>query len=120
GGGVNRVVLVGSERTVVVDANRPRLEVYTDEPPWQMPNEHPQDPMAFWSSTQDEVHTRAKRTWMPAGPTGASDAAYFLDRLDAGRDSEVNAAEAALTTEVLLAAYRSASTRDPVTLPLPR
>src|SRR5262245_58857792 len=86
--GVNRVVLVGSERTVVVDANRPRLEVHTDEPPWQMPNEHPQDPMAFWSSTQDEVHTRPKRTWVPAGPAAGSDAAYFLDRLDAGRDSE--------------------------------
>ena len=49
-----------------------------------------------------------------------SDAAYFLDRLDARRDSELNAAEAALATEVLLAAYRSAATRQVVTLPLPR
>lgn len=118
--GVNRVVLVGSERTLVVDANRPRVEVYTDEAPWQPPNPHPQDPMGFWSSTQEEVHTRPKRTWIPAGPAGQSDAAYFLNRLDAGRDSEVNAAEAALATEVLLAAYRSAATGDVVSLPLPR
>ena len=119
-GGVNRVVLVGSRQTAVIDANRPRLEVYTDEAPWAPPNPHPQDPMGFWSSTQDEVHTRPKRTWVSAGPAAQSDAAYFLDRLDAKRDSEVNAAEAALATEVLLAAYRSAATRAVVTLPLPR
>ncbi len=119
-GGVNRLVLVGSERTLVINANRPRVEVYTDETPWTPPQEHPQDPMGFWSSTQDEVHTRPKRTWLPAGPAAASDAAYFLDRLDANRDSEINAAEAALASEVLLAAYRSANTREVVTLPLPR
>src|SRR5262245_45285714 len=118
--GVNRLVLVGSRGTFVIDANRPRLEVYTDETPWQPPNPHAQDPMAFWSSTQDEVHTRPKRTWIPAGAAAQSDAAYFLDRLDAQRDSEINAAEAALATEVLLAAYRSAATRAVVTLPLPR
>ncbi len=117
--GVNRIVLVGSERTLVIDANQPRLEVYTDDTPWTPPQEHAQDPMGFWSSTQDEVHTRPKRTWIPTTPV-ASDAAYFLDRLDAGRDSEINAAEAALTTEVLLTAYRSAATREVVSLPLPR
>jgi predicted dehydrogenase len=119
-GGVNRVVLVGSRGTAVLDANRPRLEVHTDEPPWAPPNVHPQDPMAFWSSTQDEVHTRPRRTWVAAGPAAQSDAAYFLDQLDARRDSELNAAEAALATEVLLAAYRSAATRQVITLPLPR
>jgi predicted dehydrogenase len=118
--GVNRIILVGTERTIVIDANRPRLEVYTDETPWAPPAEHPQDPMGFWSSTQDEVHTRPKRTWVPAGPSAPSDAAYFLDRLDANRDSELNAAEAALATEVLLAAYRSAATREVISLPLPR
>jgi hypothetical protein len=43
-----------------------------------------------------------------------------FDRLDANRDSEMNVAEAALATEVLLAAYRSATTREVVNLPLPR
>jgi predicted dehydrogenase len=119
-GGVNRVVLVGSERTVVVDANRPRLEVYTDEPPWLPPNVNPDDPMGFWTSTQEAVHVRPKKTWVPAGPAAGSDAAAFLDALDAGRDGEVNVAEAALATEVLLAAYRSAASGAVVTLPLPR
>lgn len=119
GFGINRVVLVGSEKTLVVDANRPRLEVYTDEPPWTPPEIHPQDPMAMWSSTQEEVRARPKQTWV--GVTGAvSDAGYFLDRLDANRDSELNAVEAAHAAEVLIAAYRSANTREMVTLPLPR
>jgi hypothetical protein len=50
----------------------------------------------------------------------ASDAAYFLDSLDAGRESELSVAEAAHTAEVLLAAYRSASLHEVVRLPLPR
>jgi predicted dehydrogenase len=119
-GGVNRLVLVGSERTVVIDANRPRLELFTDETPWAPPGVHPQDPMGFWMSTQDEVHTRVKKSWVPVGPAELSDVAYFLDRLDTRHDSEMNVAEAALATEVLLAGYRSAAAGEVVTLPLPR
>ena len=119
-GGVNRLVLVGSKQTLVIDANRPRLEVYCDEAPWSPPNIHTDDPMGFWSSTQQEVHLRPKTVWQPAGPAPASDAAYFLDCLAANRDSELNAAEAALGTEVLTAAYLSASRREVVRLPLPR
>lgn len=117
--GVNRMMLVGSERTVVIDANRPRLEVYTDEAPWVPPNINPADPMGFWTSTQDEVHVRPKKTWVGLTPA-RSDAGYFIDCLEANRDSEINVAEAALATEVLLAAYRSAAAGEVVTLPLPR
>lgn len=119
-GGVSRVVLVGGERTAVVDANRPRLEVSTDETPWVPPNVNPADPMGFWVSTQEEMHLRPKHTWVPAAPAAPSDASYFLDCLDAGRESEMSVAEAALTTEVLLAGYKSASSGAVVTLPLPR
>lgn len=119
GTGVNRVTLIGSERTIVVDANRPRLEVSTDEEPWTPPQPHPQDPMAFWSSTQEEVHTRPKTAWVPISPA-MNDASYFVDCIQANRDSDLNAAHAAHVTEVLLAGYRSASTRELVTLPLPR
>jgi predicted dehydrogenase len=117
--GINRVMLVGSERTVVVDANRPRLEVYTDELPWTPPRPHPEDPMAFWSSTQEESGVRPKRTWVPVSPA-ASDAGYFLDCLDAGRESEVSVVEAAHAAEVLLATYRSAKELQVIRLPLPR
>jgi myo-inositol 2-dehydrogenase / D-chiro-inositol 1-dehydrogenase len=115
-GGVNRLVLAGSERTVVLDANRPRLEVYTDERPWTPPNVNPDDPMGFWQSTQDEVHLQPKRTWVAVAAPGGSDASYFLDCLDAGRDSAMSAAEAALATQVLLAAYRSAATGEVVSM----
>jgi predicted dehydrogenase len=119
--GINRLLLVGSERSLVIDANRPRLEVHTDELPWTPPNVNPADPMGFWQSTQDEVHTRPKRTWVSALPADpAADARYFLDCLDGNRDSELSAAEAALAAEVLLAGYRSAAEREVVTLPLPR
>jgi predicted dehydrogenase len=119
-GGINRLLLVGGERTVVVDANRPRLEVWTDAPPWVPPRIHPADPMSFWTSTQEEVQVRPKQTWLPIVPARRSDASYFLDCLDAGRDSEMSVAEAALATEVLLAGYRSAATGEVVALSLPR
>ena len=45
-------------------------------------------------------------------------ALYTADRCEAWVPTQV--AEAALATEVLLAAYRSAATREVVTLPLPR
>lgn len=117
--GVNRVVLVGSEQTLVIDANRPRLEVYCDEPPWTPPKPHAEDPMFFWSSTLREMGGKPKRSWTPL--TGAaSDAGYFLDCLDAGRDSEMSVVPAAHASEVLLATYLSAKTGEVVTLPLKR
>lgn len=118
--GINRTVLVGSDRTIVIDANRPRLEIYTDEPPWTPPNVNPADPSGFWTSTMDEVHLRPKRVWAPTTAAAPSDAAYFLNRLDNNQDSEVNVAEAALATEVLVAGYKSASTGTVVRLPLER
>ncbi len=119
GAGTNRVIMVGSRRTVAVDAASPRVEVYTDETPWTPPPVNPADPMGFWTSTQQEVHTMPKLTWLPLA-AAASDAAYFIDCLDANRDSEMNAAAAAATTEVLLAGYESASTGQVVSLPLAR
>jgi predicted dehydrogenase len=119
-GGAHRTLLVGSQRCLLVDANRPRLEVYVDESPWVPPAVHSADPMGFWVSTLEEVHLRPKRTWLPVEPPGPSDASYFLDCLDAGRDSELNVPEAALATEVLLAGYQSAATGEVVALPLLR
>ena len=120
GHGVRRLLLIGSDRQLVIDAHRPRLEVYTDEPPWTPPPVHPLDPMSFWTSTQEHVHVQPNRTWVPVWSSGPSDASYFLDCLDAGRESEMSVTQAAQATEVLLAAYPSAATREVVFLPLPR
>jgi hypothetical protein len=93
--------------------------VYTDETPWVPPPVNPADPMGFWQSTQDEVHTRPKRTWAPIQAAAVTDAGYFIEQLAKG-DSEVNAAEAAMATEVIVAAYKSAAAGEVVTLPLAR
>ena len=119
-GGVNRLLLIGSERTALVDANRPRLEVYGDGPPWLPPRLNPDDPMGFWSSTQEAVGLRPKQTRLPVAVAATSDVAYFLDRLDEGKESELSVVEAAHAAEVLLAGYLSASRGEAVALPLPR
>lgn len=118
--GTNRITLVGDKRTVTIDANRPRLEVYCDEPPWTPPKPHPEDPMFFWSTTQEESGVKPKQTWLPIGPAAQTDAAYFLDCLSAGRDSEMSVVPAAHAAEVLLAAYQSAASGEVVKLPLGR
>jgi predicted dehydrogenase len=67
--------------------------------------------MGMWAGPKAPEHTAApKQSWITppaAGP--AADATHFLDALEAGRPSDVPAATAAAATEILLAAYRSAS-----------
>ncbi len=76
--------------------------------------------MGFWSSTQEESGVKPRQTWISAGDPAATDASFFVDCLDAGKESPMSVVEAAHATEVLLATYRSASTGEVVTLPLPR
>jgi predicted dehydrogenase len=116
-GGVNRLILIGGRRTIVVDANRPRFDVYAAEPPWTPPAPHSEDPMAFWTSTQMASGFRPKQNWIAFGGTG-NDAKAFLDALDVGKDGHVSAEEAAKATEVLSAAYESAATGSTIKLPL--
>src|SRR5262249_5748358 len=71
-GGVNRIVLVGDRRSITVDANAPRLDVWTDEPPWKPPDVHPRDPMGFWTSTLRESGLRAKAHWQSLWPSGST------------------------------------------------
>jgi predicted dehydrogenase len=120
GQGVHRILLVGSQQSVLVDANRPRVEVYTDEPARMSPPVHAEDSMGFWNSTQVAMGLQSKRTWVPVASGGPGDVGYFLDCLDAGRESEMAVSEAALATEVLLAGYKSAATGEVIDLPLAR
>lgn len=120
GAGTHRYIVIGTRGTYIADAWRPRFEVYTKETPWTPPAAHPEDPMAFWHSTMQITHARPKTTWWPVDRVMERDAAYFLDCLDANRESEMSVREAAHIAEVLLAAYKSAATGQTVTLPLPR
>jgi predicted dehydrogenase len=121
GAGVNQVYLIGSDGSVLIDAYRPRLEVYDAGLPWTAPEINPQDPMGFWRSTQQAVNTQSKRVFTPFSLTPAkSDESYFIDCLLEDRESEMSALQAAMLTEVLLAGYKSAATGTVVSLPLPR
>jgi len=117
GFGTNRITVSGTQRTMTFDFNRPRLEIYNDDAPWIPPaNPHPDDPMAFWSSTAEEAGAKPKKTWVATTPPAPTDQSYFIDCLEAGRDSEVNVNVAAHAADVLLACYKSAATGEPVAL----
>jgi predicted dehydrogenase len=116
-GGVNRVTLVGTKGVACVDAYRPRLEVWSDEPPWTAPRPDPDDPMAFWGSTTRRLGVPPKRAWITPEDDPGADARHFLDCLEHGRSSDVPAAAGAAAMEVLLAAYESAATGQTITLP---
>lgn len=115
--GIHQIRLVGSERSMMIDAWRPRLEVYSDNPSWRPPAQpHPDDPMGFWSSTAREIGIEPKSAWQPIGPIAKSDGSYFLDCLEQQRESDVSAAVGAHAVEVIMAAYRSAASGQTVSL----
>jgi predicted dehydrogenase len=114
-GGINRVTLVGTKKTVCVDWYKPRLDVWADESPWQLPSRHPEDPMGFWTSTTTAAGAKPKLGWLTPADT-TNDVKYFVDCVVAGRPSDVSAVDAAAVMEMLMAAYRSSATGQAVSL----
>ena len=78
--------------------------------------------MGMWTQPPGSRFTPGrKESWVTPPAVGVnSDASYFLDCIEKGRESDVPTALAAHVTEVLMAAYHSAATGRVVTLPLPR
>lgn len=109
--GMNRACLIGTKRAAVFDSHRPRAAVWADVAGWTPPVRDPEDPMGMWAGPKAPEHTAAaKQSWLtPPAPGPTADATHFLDCVEAGRASEIPAALAAHTTEILLAAYRSAA-----------
>jgi myo-inositol 2-dehydrogenase / D-chiro-inositol 1-dehydrogenase len=108
--GVHEIRLVGSRGSITIDAQRPRLEVCSDAAPWTQPvTAHPEDPMGFWSSTQKSGGIHPKQDWQSVNAVAKSDAAAFLDCLEQNQQSDVTAAMAAHTVDVVHATYRSAA-----------
>ena len=120
-GGLNRVYLIGRKQCAVVDAHRPRVEVWADVPPWMPPQRDPEDPMGMWATPPgSSFEPLPRQSWMTPPSTQRTDAEYFLDCIEQGRASVVTAEIAARATEILMAGYQSAATGQTMKLPLPR
>lgn len=108
--GVHVVHLIGSEGSVTIDADRPRLEVYSTNDNWRLPPApHPEDPMGFWSSTQRENAVPPKLGWQPILSPAASDMSCFVDCVAEDRESDVNAQMGAHAVEAIMRGYESAA-----------
>jgi predicted dehydrogenase len=117
--GLNRVTLIGSAGLAVIEAHRPRVETWSNAPPWQPPARNPLDPMGMWVSPPNSPYAAvSKHAWL-ATPTLSphDDVQYFLDCLETGRESEVEVSTAAQASRILLAAYRSAAQSTAIDLP---
>ena len=117
--GVQRLHLIGTRGTLVFDGWQPRLEVFADESAFQPPPPHPLDPMGMWGSTQADIRVPPKRLWVSANQEGeqqAPDMKAFVDCIEAGKESEMNAAFAAQSVAVICAGYQSAANGEVITI----
>ena len=119
GVGLNRVYLIGAKRSLRADGNQLRLECASNLPTWAPPEIHPDDPMGFWQSTQDEANVKEKEAWivLPLEEEEPNDVNCFIDCIEQSRESEMNARAAAHLTHVLLAGYKSAATGNLESVP---
>ncbi len=111
-GGVQRLHLIGTRGTLAFDGAQPRLEVFADEEPFRQTPPHPMDPMGMWASTQTESGMVPKRQWVAvnaASEQQGPDMRAFVDCIEAGRESEMNAAFAAQSVAIIRAGYESAA-----------
>ena len=121
--GPQKVVLIGTDGTLTIDAWRPRVEVYNDEPPFTPPPVNSLDPMGMWGPTAARYRALPRQTWVGFDEhvnSMSADVAAFIDCIEQGREPEMNAATAAHLLEVILAGYVSSARGEPVDLPLTR
>ena len=117
--GPHRVTVVGTKGVETFDAWTPRVEVYADEPPLELPEPHPEDPMSMWRSTQAASGVPRKLGWIALEDEARwqrDEVSAFLDCLDTGHPPEVGIDLAYAATEVILAAYQTATRGETVTL----
>ena len=117
-GGVQKAHLVGTDATLTFDASANRLEVFSAEPAFEPPTPHPLDPMGMWSSTQAEIGMQSKRHWIDVGKgnDGQREFSAFIDCIENGVESEMNAEFAAHSIEIICAGYLSAAGGEVVNL----
>lgn len=108
--GVHRVHLIGTEGAETIDAFNPRVEVFSDAPDWRPPvTPHPEDPMGFWTSTNQQSGVAPRTGWHPVDAAAPHEFSYFIDSIERNRESDVPAALAADVLETIFHAYAAAS-----------
>ena len=118
-GGIQKLHLVGTHDTLTLDASLPHLKVFADEPAFQPPRPHPLDPMGMWRSTQIESGLPPKRLWISASDEGNAqnlEVQAFVDCIEKGIESEMNAEMAAQSVAVITAGYQSAASGEVIQL----
>ena len=119
-GGQQRITLIGEDGIATFSESDPHVEVYNDQPPFEMPLVHPFDPMSMWGSTQRETQPRDKDRVLPLDGGGQGrDVTAFVDCLENGVRPEITVRDAVHHIEVIMAGYESAATGRPVDIPLP-
>ena len=109
-GGIWRLHLVGTRDTLTFDPSKSHLEVFADEPTFQPPPPNPLDPTGMWGSTQTKSTGPPKRHWVSVSDgQGREDISSFVDCVDNGVESEMNAEMAAQSVAVITAAFQSAA-----------
>ena len=116
-GGLLRITLVGENGIFTFSESEPHIEIYNDQPPFEMPLVHPFDPMSMWASTVREMQHIPKDRRLPlaAGVQGR-DIGAFVDCLESGERPQVTVRNAAHHIEVIMAGYESAAAGAPVDL----
>ncbi len=116
-GGLLRVTLIGENGIFTFSESDPHIEVYNDQPPFEMPLVHPFDPMSMWASTAREMQHMPKDRRLPLAEGGQGrDIAAFIDCLESGERPQVTVQDAAHHIEVIMAGYESAAAGAPVDL----
>jgi len=116
-GGLLRITLVGENGIFTFSESDPHIEVYNDQPPFEMPLVHPFDPMSMWGSTVREMQHMPKDRKLPLADGGQGrEIAAFIDCLESGERPRVTVQDAAHHIEVIMAGYESAAARAPVDL----
>ena len=117
-GGQQRITLIGEDGIATFSEADPHVEVYNDQPPFEMPLVHPFDPMSMWGSTQRDTQPRDKDRVLPLDGGGQGrDVTAFVDCLENGVRPEITVRDAVHHIEVIMAGYKSAATGRPVEIP---
>lgn len=120
--GPQKVVIIGDKGSMEFDPFSLRVEVYNNELDFIQPPVDPYDPMGMWGASHPAYAPMPKKRWVPfnVGNVMKDDIDAFINSIDKGTDSSMNAKVAAELTEVILGGFTSASTGKEIKLPLKR